>query len=238
MSKLLTGKKALVTGGTRGIGFAIAERLAAEGASVTVTGTKTPSSTIPFPVEVVNFSDRADLQRFLEKFSQSSYDILINNAGINKIGFAETIDPKDFDEIQDVNVRAPFLLIQAALPSMKLKNWGRIVNVGSIFGIISKEKRVSYSVSKSALSGMTKTIAIEGAASGILVNCVAPGFIDTELTQRVLGEVGMKELANQVPMKRMGNAAEIANFVTWLSSTENTFLTGQTIAIDGGFTCV
>ena len=143
-----------------------------------------------------------------------------------------------FQRIQLVNVFAPFSLCQAAIPSMQHKGWGRIVNISSIWGKIGKEHRAAYSASKFALDGLTLSLAAEHAADGILANCVAPGFTDTELTQKMLGEEGIRKILTTVPIRRMANVEEIARFVVWLSSPENSYITGQNIAIDGGFSRV
>ena len=121
---------------------------------------------------------------------------------------------------------------------MKRKGWGRIVNISSIWGKISKEHRASYSASKFALDGMTLALAAEHAADGILANCVAPGFTDTELTHQMLGDEGIRRIVSTVPIRRMASVEEIARFVVWLSGPENTYITGQNIAIDGGFSRV
>jgi len=130
------------------------------------------------------------------------------------------------------------LLCKAVLPHMVSNSWGRIVAISSIWGKISKPQRASYSTSKFAIDGMIAALAAEVAASGVLANSVAPGFIDTDLTRTVLGEAGMAEMAAMVPAKRFGQPEEIANFVAWLASPENTYISGQNIAIDGGFTRV
>ena len=121
---------------------------------------------------------------------------------------------------------------------MRQKSWGRIVNMSSILGKISKAGRGAYSASKFALDGMTAALAAEVACYGILSNCVAPGFIETDLTRQILGQEQMDVLAQQIPMKRLGQPEEIARFVLWLASAENTYLSGQNIAVDGGFTRV
>ena len=146
--------------------------------------------------------------------------------------------PDDFLSIQQVNVFAPFLLCQAAIPAMRRKGWGRIVNVSSIWGKISKEHRASYSTSKFAIDGMTLALAAEHSADGIIANSIAPGFVDTELTRRVLGETGIQSLVATVPARRLGQVDEIACLVLWLASEENTYLAGQNISIDGGFSRV
>lgn len=239
MSKPLAGQLALVTGGTRGIGRAIAMRLKDDGASVTITGTR-PYRDMPDGCEyrVVDFSDLSATKEFATEIASWNLNVLVNCAGINKVASFDDIDPEDFDRIQTVNVRAPFLFCRAVLPSMRRKGSGRIINIGSIFGTVSKAKRGSYSTSKFAINGMTAALAAEVAADGILVNCVSPGFIDTELTRGVLGETGISEVIETVPMRRLGRPEEVAALVAWLAGPENTFISGQNIIIDGGFTRV
>ena len=239
MSSPLTHRSALVTGGIRGIGGAIAVRLLADGASVTVTGTRPEGKAPPgCAYRAVDFTDPAATEAFAAEVASWGLDILVNNAGINKIGPFDQVSPDDFDRIQAVNVRAPFVLCRAVLPSMRRRRWGRIVNICSVFGKVSKELRGPYSTSKFALDGMTAALAAEVAADGVLANCVSPGFIDTELTRRVLGEAGIERLVATVPIRRLGTAEEVAAFVAWLVGPENTFISGQNIAIDGGFTRV
>ena len=228
--------KALVTGGTRGIGAAIAERLLADGVEVVVTGTRADASGPEGSgYRAVDFTDDAATEAFALDAAALDLDILVNNAGINKVAPFEEIEGADFDRIQQVNVRAPFMLCRAVLPSMRAKGWGRIVNICSVWGVISKEQRGSYSTSKFALDGMTAAISAEAAADGVLANCVSPGFIDTELTHRVLGDAGIAELTARVPARRLGRPEEVAALVSWLVSAENTYVTGQNVLIDGGF---
>jgi len=186
----------------------------------------------------VDFTNRNATEKFAGEVENWGVDILINNAGVNKISPFDQLDPDDFDKIQSVNVRAPFLLCRAVIPSMKRKKWGRIVNISSVLGKISKEYRGSYSTSKFALDGMTSALAAEVARYGILANCVAPGFIDTQLTRTVLGEKGIAEMTSKIPIGRLGRPEEIATFIVWLASPDNTYISGQNIAIDGGFTRV
>lgn len=233
-------KKVFITGASRGIGHEIARAFRTEGAWV--IGTRTGKHTEPddtcnewFSADFTNADEIKSCADFLRGVEP---DILVNNAGINKNAPFVEIDPADFRSIQQVNVYAPFLLCQAVIPSMKQKQWGRIVNISSIWGKISMAHRASYSASKFALDGMTVALAAEHSEDGIIANSIAPGFIDTELTHRMLGDAGIEALVAKVPAKRLGKVGEIAALVLWLASEENTFIAGQNIAIDGGFTRV
>ena len=230
---------AVVTGGTRGIGYAIAERLLQDDLEVVVTGT-TDVAVFPEGVKYykVDFLNDSEVLLFIEYLKDRQVDILVNNAGINKIGEFTTIDIDDFDRILKVNLRTPFQLCQAVIPYMTKKGWGRIVNMTSIFGNITKEYRAPYSTSKFGLDGMTAALAAEVAEMGILANSIGPGFIDTELTRNVLGKKGIEELRDRIPIKRLGQANEIASLVSWLVSDENTYMSGQNLMIDGGFSRV
>jgi len=233
-------KKIFITGASRGIGKAIAQSFASQGGWV--IGTRTRSSDVDdqFCNEWfdVDFSVKDQIISCAEYIRKSQPDILINNAGINKNAPFCAIDPEEFLIIQQVNVFAPFLLCQAAIPAMQAKKWGRIVNISSIWGKISMEHRAAYSASKFALDGMTLSLAVEHAVDGIIANCIAPGFIGTDLTHRMLSDDGIQSMISKVPLHRLGSVEEIANLVLWLSSQENTFVNGQNVAIDGGFTRV
>jgi len=234
MKKKWGGLRALVTGGTRGIGKAIVEELQGLGVKVLFTGTKPKPGYKNY--YVVDFSDSNAVEIFADAIRKEPIDILINNAGINAIGEFEKLSLDTFKVVNTVNVIAPFLLCKAVIPYMKKKKWGRIINLSSIFGKVSKAFRAPYSASKFAIDGMTAALALEVAPYGILANCVAPGFIQTDLTMKILGRKGIEQMIKTIPMKRTGTPEEVARFVTWLAGPDNTFITAQNIAIDGGFT--
>lgn len=234
-------KKVFVTGASRGIGQCIAQAFRAEGAWV--IGTRTSDQCAPSDDACnewfsADFTDLEQISLCAEFVRNVAPDVLVNNAGINKNSPFVEIDPEVFRAIQQVNVFAPFMLCQAAIPSMQQKSWGRIVNISSIWGKISMAHRAAYSTSKFALDGMTVALAAEHSIDGIIANSIAPGFIDTDLTRRMLGDDGIKALIAKVPANRLGQVSEIARLVLWLASEENTFIAGQNIAIDGGFTRV
>ena len=233
------GKTVFISGATRGIGRAISIALKLRGAKVIGSGTVADQS-LEYLDEYIqaDFSDINQIYSCADRLKFIKPDILINNAGINVISpFCEII-PQDFLRIYQVNVFAPFSLCQAVIPGMRGRQWGRIVNISSIWGKISKEFRASYSASKFALDGMTLALAAECSAENILANCIAPGFVNTELTRGILGANQIKKLEMDIPLKRMANVDEIAGFAVWLASPENTYITGQNIAVDGGFSRV
>ena len=240
-------KKAVVTGGTRGIGAAIAEALATRGCHVLVTArsdqsfeqfSSTLNKDIADRIEFLacDFDDNHQVAAMEKYLGDNDIDILINNAGINKIALASDIDHEDFARIQKVNVEVPFRLSKAVVKGMAERKWGRIVNITSIFGTVSKSQRLSYSTSKFALHGMTKALALDFAKDNVLVNAVGPGVIETELTRNVLGKDGIEKISLDIPMGRLGQPEEIAKLVLFLASDENTYLTGQQLIIDGGYT--
>jgi 3-oxoacyl-[acyl-carrier protein] reductase len=233
-----SGKTVLVTGVTRGIGSAIAKAFLDQGARVIGTGTAVANENLSYDYFQADFTEIDQVLACADFVREKNPDILINNAGINKNSPFLEIDLAIFQEIYQVNVIAPLLLCQAAIPGMKEKRWGRIVNISSIWGKISKENRASYSASKFALDGLTVALAAEYSRYGILTNCVAPGFTNTEMTEKALGKTGINEILKSVPIGRFASPDEIANLVLWLSSNENSYIAGQNIAIDGGFTRV
>lgn len=228
----------LITGATRGIGEAIAKKFKASGDLVIGTGTKLID--VPEHLDsymACDFSSRESIDRLGDEIRDlGTIDVLVNNAGINKLGRFMEINPDVFLEIQQVNVYAPFRLCQAVLPNMVAKGWGRIVNISSVWGKISKAGRASYSASKFGIDGLTLALANEFASQGILANCVAPGFIDTDMTRKNLGPAGIEQILKAVPINRLAQVEEVANLVHWLSSDLNSYMSGQCLAIDGGFT--
>lgn len=242
------GQTALVTGGTRGIGAAIAKQLVESGATVIATGTnqghllgrqsEADAAGLRLRYERVDFADSAATAAFAERMAAEPIDVLINNAGINKLALTGELDMDDWDRIQRVNVRAPTILCRSIAPCMASRGYGRIVNLTSVFGHVSRIKRVSYSTSKFALLGLTRTLALDYAANNVLVNALAPGFIDTELTRSILSDSERAELVNAVPMQRLGSEEEISRVAAFLASSANSFITGQNIIADGGYTSV
>ena len=236
---MFDGRLAVVTGGTRGIGRAVAERLRDDGARVLVTGTKVQG---PVPegcdYRVADFGDEASTEDFAAHLRERRPLILVNNAGVTNPQPFGDIEAEEFQRVHRINLVAPLSLSRAVLPGMREARWGRIVNVGSMWGVVSKVGRATYSASKFGLAGMTAALAAEVAADGILVNCVAPGFVETDLIAAWSTEEERAALAAQVPMKRLAQPAEIAAFIAWLCSPENSYISGQQLVIDGGYTMV
>ena len=235
----LDGRLAVVTGATRGIGRAVATRLIQDGARVVATGTG-PDGQPPAGCDyrAVDFSDVGATEVFAASLSELNPDILINNAGINVVSDFADIATENFERMYRVNLAAPMILCRSSIPGMRARGWGRIVNISSIWGKIALAGRAPYAATKFGLDGLTAALAAEVAKHGILANCVAPGFIDTELTRRNLGEDGIRKVVSEVPAGRLGQPEEIAGLIAWLVGPENTYISGQNIAIDGGFTRV
>ncbi len=233
-------KRVLITGASRGIGKEIAKKYFIEGYYVigTATAKKSYKNNFCHEWHYVDFSNQTKIINFLKKIKIIKPDILINNAGINANNPFERINYETFKKIHNVNLFAPFLICQYSIPYMKKRKWGRIVNIASIWSKKSRKYRAAYASSKFGLDGLTISIAAEYTSMGILANCVSPGFINTELTQKILGKKGIEELMSEVPINRLGKPNEIAELVFWLGSEKNTFISAQNIAIDGGFTSV
>ena len=242
----LSGKVALITGGTRGIGKAIADRFLEAGATVILTGTQSgeinrlnDEKSERATYLQVDFTDQHSIDSFLQTIATySKIDILINNAGINKIALNTETTNADFDLLNDVNVKAPYILCREVSKLMKKNGYGRIVNVTSIWSTITRPGRSLYTAAKFAITGLTKTLAVELAEHNILVNSVGPGFTMTELTASTNTPEEIKKITDIIPIKRMAQPVEIANTILFLSSDLNSYLTGQNIIVDGGYTNV
>lgn len=221
----LNGKKALVTGGSRGIGKSISDKLESYGAKVIRTSTSE-----------VDFSNEESTKNFLDKIKDTDIDILVNNAGICINNFISDVSYEDFDKVQKVNLYGPFRVTQVVCEGMKKRGYGRIVNISSIKGTGSSQRRLSYTTSKSGLNGMTRTMACDLAPYGILVNSISPGFTNTELTNSMLTQSDKDYLVERIPMNRFGEVEDIANLVSFFVSDLNSYVTGQDIVIDGGYT--
>jgi 3-oxoacyl-[acyl-carrier protein] reductase len=218
-------KNVLLTGGSRGIGKAIKEKFLSEGYDV-----YSPTR------EELDLADNQSIGNFIEKNKAVEFDVIVNNAGINEINFLVDVNQNEIDSMIQVNLKAPILLLRAFVPAMKKNSYGRIVNIGSIWAVVSKQGRGLYSSVKNGLHGITNTLALELGEFNILVNTVCPGFTLTELTRKNNSLEEIDTISKQIPLKRMALPEEIAGFVVYLCSDKNTYITGQKICIDGGFT--
>lgn len=245
-----TDKTALITGATRGIGKAIAEKLHNSGARLLLTGTdhKTVQSmneecqrknikTIEYLQ--ADFSNKKSTDYFLVKIKDyEKIDICINNAGVNKIDqFIDTTD-NDYKWIHDINLLGPYRILKEIGKKMIHNNYGRVLNISSIWSIVTKQGRSLYTSSKYGLVGLTKTLSVEWAQHNILVNSLSPGFTRTELTERTNTPEQLQQIAEIIPLKRLASPEEIAIAAAFLCCDLNSYITGQNIIIDGGFTNV
>ena len=227
-------RKALVTGGTRGIGLACVEILTEQGFRVYYTGRNEQATGFNGFLKA-DFSSREGISAFCSKISELQIDVLVNNAGVNNPKPLSDIEFPDIDWAFNINLIAPLKITKAVVPHMIQNNWGRVINIGSILGEISREFRSIYSITKSGLVGMTKAHSAEFARFGVLVNCVAPGYIDGDLTRKNLGTLGMQEISRQIPVGHLGNPSDIAEVVSFLASESSSFITGQVFTVDGGY---
>lgn len=243
----LNGKTALITGATRGIGKAIADTFLDAKVQVVLTGTKqneieqlaAANKNPHIQWLLADFSNQDGIDSFIHELKTiNPIDICVNNAGINIIKPFEDYSKDEYQHLLNINLTAPFMLVRYLIPEMKKRGFGRIVNIASIWSEISKPARSLYTISKTGLVGFTRAIAVEHAASNILVNAVSPGFTRTELTEHSLSLDEMKELSGQIPIQRFAEPSEIAQTVLFLCSDLNTYITGQNIVVDGGFTIV
>lgn len=242
----LTNKTALITGATGGIGEAIAKTLHAQGATIAISGTRREkleevAATLGERVHVTpcNLSDRTEVASLVDKAGEAmgKVDILVNNAGITKDNLFMRMKDEEWDDVINVNLTATFTLMRAALRGMMRNRYGRIVNISSISAIIGNPGQPNYSASKAGMIGMSKSLAREVAPRGITVNCIAPGFISTPMTDE-LNEKQVEAIAGAIPSGTFGQPEDIASAVLYLSSDESKYMTGQTLHINGGMVMV
>lgn len=232
---------ALVTGGTRGIGAATALALKAEGYAVAAVYGRDDKKAADFhantgvPVYKWDVSDFDACQKGVARVTEElgPVDILVNNAGITRDGTMHRMDYEQWREVIDTNIGSCFNMSRAVIVSMRKRKFGRIVNVGSINGQAGQYGQVNYAAAKSGIHGFTKALAQEGAAHGITVNAIAPGYIDTEMVAAVPDDI-LDKIVQRIPVKRLGRADEIARAITFLAADEAGFITGSTLSVNGG----
>lgn len=242
----LTGKSALVTGASGGIGADIARALHAAGAAVGLSGTRTePLQTLAAELGArahvlpCNLANSGDVETLVKRAVEAmgAVDILVNNAGITRDGLVMRMSDEDWQAVIDVNLTATFRLCRSAIRGMMKARWGRIVNISSVVGQTGNAGQVNYAASKAGMVGLSKSLAAEVASRGITVNCVAPGFIETAMTDK-LNDQQRDGILGAVPAGRMGKPQEIAAAVLYLASPEAGYVTGATLHVNGGMAMV
>jgi 3-oxoacyl-[acyl-carrier protein] reductase len=243
----LTGKTALVTGATGGIGAAIARALHKAGATVAVSGTranvldelKAELGGERVHVVTCNLSDAADVEKLVPaaEAAMGGLDILVNNAGITKDGLFVRMADADWDTVLEVNLTAVFRLTRELTHPMMRRRHGRIINITSVVGVTGNPGQTNYCASKAGMIGFSKSLAQEIATRNITVNCVAPGFIESAMTDK-LNDKQKEAIMAAIPTRRMGTSAEVASAVAYLASNEAAYVTGQTIHVNGGMAMI
>lgn len=232
-------KIVLVTGGSRGIGKAIAESFAEAGATVIVTYKNAIDESYFNSKGIKHFKcDVADLKSVQEVIDSivkefTKIDVLVNNAGITKDGLLMRMSEDDWDVVLDTNLKGVFNMTKSVTRSMMSKRYGKVINITSIVGIMGNPGQSNYVASKAGVIGFTKSIAKELASRNININAIAPGFIETEMTDKLSAEVKQNYL-NSIPLKKFGSGTDIANAVKFLASDDSSYITGQTLCVDGG----
>ncbi|MFT5703338.1 MAG: 3-oxoacyl-[acyl-carrier protein] reductase [Rickettsiales bacterium] len=242
----LQGKKALITGATGGIGGAIAKALSLAGADVVISGTREEklqelSSQISGTSHIVtcNLNDVSEVETLFERAEAlvGQIDILVCNAGITKDGLALRMKNDDWDEVLNVNLKSTFVLNRNAIKKMIRRKYGRIINISSIVGVSGNPGQANYVASKAGMIGMSKSFALEVASRGITINCIAPGFIATNMTE-ALTDAQKEGILSSIPAGKMGTPEDIASSAAFLASEEAGYVTGQTLHINGGMLMV
>jgi 3-oxoacyl-[acyl-carrier protein] reductase len=218
-------RKALVTGGSRGIGAALVREFQQRGFEVWA----------PARAQL-DLGDPSSLAAFVQKHP-CDVDVLVNNAGINILRAIPDIDPAGWMHMQQINLAAPLMLIQWAIPFMRKQKWGRILNLSSMLSFVTKEKRCAYSMTKAAVNALTRSAAVEFGPDGILVNALCPGYVDTDMTRQNNSPADLERILGTIPLRRLALPEELARVAGFLCSEENNYLTGQAVVADGGFTC-
>ena len=241
---ILQNKVAVVTGGSRGIGKAIAEKFASEGASVAILYSSNSASADAVVEEIRNAGGTAKAyQCHVENSDEvgktidevvndlGKIDILVNNAGITRDKLLMMMKEEDFDDVISVNLKGAYNTMRKVCPMLARQRWGRVINLSSIAGINGNAGQVNYSASKAGLIGMTKSAAREFAGRGITVNAIAPGFVETDMTEKFASD---ENVMKRIPVGRMGRPDEIASLALFLASDAAAYITGEVIRIDGG----
>lgn len=232
----LSGLTCLVTGGSRGIGAGIAKTLKAQGANVVISGTneaslKAVAAELGATYVVANLSEKSGVEKLIAE--AGDVDVLVNNAGITKDNIFSRISDADWDAVLQVNMKATIELSNAFAMKMMKKRFGRIINITSVVAHMGNVGQTNYITSKAAVTGFTKGLATEVARRNVTVNCVAPGFIETDMTH-AMEEKAVAEMADKIPAKRFGSVDDVANAVAFLASKEAGYITGTTIHVNGG----
>lgn len=227
-------KKVLVSGGTKGIGGAIVTKLLDEGYSViATTRDKTKANILEhknLTVENLDLSSKNSVSEFQEKVESFKPSILINNAGVTKDNLFLRMSENDWTEVIETNLNGTYRLTKIFLKDMIKNKWGRIINIGSVSGLMGNPGQTNYASSKAALEGFTRSLAKEIGSRNITVNLVSPGFINTDMTSGLT----IEKLESQIPLGRMGNPSDVASLVAFLASEGAGYITGQTLVVDGG----